>query len=415
MHPARPHHKTSTTHHRLAPTVRVRLTALYGALFLLSGTLLLTVVYLFLDGIPVTVSGGTEPGGTAAGPSTPDQLPGPAGAIPPPPDAELEHIAAQAKAAMLNHLLTVSAIALVLLALLAVFLGWWMAGHVLRPVHRITTTARRLSWQNLHERIALAGPRDEFKELADTFDDLLARLESAFDSQRRFIANASHELRTPLTIQRAAIQIALADAASSPQKLATVQEQLLDANRRAERLIDGLLLLAQSDRGPLERVPVALENKAAEAADLYASTAQAADVTINTDLHPVTVLGDPVLLTHLIANLVQNAIRHNHRGGSVDIHLSATAGLIIRNTGPHVPAQALPDLFEPFHRLGTARTGSAQGAGLGLSIVSSIAQAHSGSVTAHPNPGGGLKIRISLPHLTDAPLSAGIQTTSGAS
>ncbi|UKY48560.1 HAMP domain-containing sensor histidine kinase [Streptomyces inhibens] len=290
-----------------------------------------------------------------------------------------------------------------------------MAGHVLRPVHRITTTARRLSWQNLHERIALAGPRDEFKELADTFDDLFARLGSAFDSQRRFIANASHELRTPLTIQRAAIQIALADAAASPQKLATVREQLLDANRRAERLIDGLLLLAQSDRGPLERVPVALENKAAEAADLYASTAQAADVTINTDLHPVTVLGDPVLLTHLIANLVQNAIRHNHRGRSVDIHLSATAGLIIRNTGPHVPPQALPDLFEPFHRLGTARTGSAQGAGLGLSIVSSITQAHSGSVTAHPNPGGGLKIRISLPYLTDAPLAAGTRTTSGAS
>ncbi|MFF1902345.1 sensor histidine kinase [Kitasatospora sp. NPDC058218] len=395
---------------RLLPTVRVRLTALYGGLFFLAGTLLITVIYLWFQqrtATARTVSVGTE-AGTPLGSRPPVVGPLPSlpgqwqhSAVQPPnivPGAVTDAIA-RYRHEMLQELMTVSGIALALLVLLAMLLGWWMAGHVLRPVHAITTTARRLSWENLHERIALTGPRDEFKELADTFDDLLDRLHNAFSSQRRFIANASHELRTPLTIQRAAIQIGLADTSPSPDSLNTVRQQLLDANRRAERLIDGLLLLAQGEQGLTHREPVALDEVAAEVARQHESVATASGVTVDLDLHPVSVLGDPVLLTHLVTNLVQNAIRHNHRGGALQIRTSPHGGLVVHNSGPYVPADTLPELFEPFRRGVTARTGSTQGAGLGLSIVRSIAQVHAGTVTARPNPDGGLEVHVSLPQL----------------
>jgi signal transduction histidine kinase len=300
------------------------------------------------------------------------------------------------RSALLRELLTLSAIALVLLVVLALLLGWWTAGHVLRPVHAITTTARRLSWQNLHERIALAGPADEFTELADTFDSMLERLDNAFASQRRFIANASHELRTPLTVQRAAIQIGLTNNPSR-EKLAVLRGQLLDSNRRAERLIDGLLLLARSDQGLLHCERVALDEIAAEAVAEHEPTARAACVAVDLDLEPTSVYGDPVLLAQLVTNLVQNAIRHNRPGGKVQVHTSPIQGLTVRNTGPHVAAELLPELFEPFRRGLAARTSPVQGVGLGLSIVRSITDAHSGSITMDPNAGGGLKVRVSLP------------------
>jgi signal transduction histidine kinase len=297
---------------------------------------------------------------------------------------------------MLQQLLTISAVALLVLLVLALLVGWWMAGRVLRPVHAITTTARRLSWQNLHERIALAGPPDEFTELADTFDDLLARLDNAFSSQQRFIANASHELRTPLTIQRATIQIGL-DPAASADEIAIVRAQLLDANRRAEHLIEGLLLLAQCDHGLAHREPVALHESAAAALTQHEFGAEQAGVSVELDLRPTTVHGDPVLLLQLVSNLVQNAIGHNHRGGSVSVHTSPGRGLIVTNTGPHVPAEVLPELFEPFRRGVAARTAPAKGAGLGLSIVRSITDAHAGQLAARSNAGGGLQIQVRLP------------------
>ncbi|WP_405996839.1 sensor histidine kinase [Streptomyces sp. NBC_00829] len=409
MHPARPRLRGRTGHR--PPTVRVRLTVLYSGLFLLSSTILLAVIYLCtqrrITGTLTVELGETPPLPPGA------WLPDGTGPHPPPPSAgltdkvppEVEQAISHAEDAMLAQLLTVSLIAWVVLSLTSIVVGWWLAGHVLRPVHRITTTAQRLSWENLHERIALPGPRGEFKDLADTFDDLLARLQRAFDSQRRFIANASHELRTPLTIQRATLQIGLGGASVSPEKLATVRQQLLNANRRAERLIDGLLLLAQSDRGLHHRESVALHEKAAAVADQQAADAKAVGITLHLHLRPVTVLGDPVLLSQLLTNLVQNAIRHNHPGGDIHIHTSAQQGLIVRNTGPLVPAEAVPDLFEPFRRFGTERIGSAQGAGLGLSIVRSIIQAHTGTVAAHPNPSGGLEIHITLPqHLAGRPL-----------
>ncbi|MFI2189893.1 sensor histidine kinase [Streptomyces sioyaensis] len=382
--------------------MRVRLTALYSGLFLLSGTLLIAVIYVWFEqradqAITIAVSGALRtPQAQHLGPATTITRSGrqsPQGAGIPP---DIAQACARLKNAMLQQLLTISGIALVLLVLLAVLLGWLMAGHVLRPVHEITTTARRLSWENLHERIGLTGRPDEFKGLADTFDALLDRLHTAFESQQRFIANASHELRTPLTIQRAAIQIGLVGA-RSPERIATVSRQLLDANRRTERLIDGLLLLATSERGLTHRKPVALEAVAAEVAAQHEYAAQDAGITVDLDLQPATVLGDPVLLTQLVTNLVHNAIRHNHPGGSLYVHTSSERGLIVRNTGPQVSAEALPELFEPFRRGTTARTGSDQGAGLGLSIVRSIAQAHAGTITAHPNNDGGLEIRVVLP------------------
>jgi signal transduction histidine kinase len=244
---------------------------------------------------------------------------------------------------------------------------------------------------NLDERIALAGPRDELKELADTFDAMLGRLERAVESQRRFVANASHELRTPLAIQRAAIQIGLAD--TSPEQVERMRAELLEANRRTERLIDGLLTLARGERGLDTRDPVRLDEIAEEVVASSRPAAERAGLTIRAAIEPLTVAGDAVLLTQLTTNLLHNAVRYNHPGGEVYVGVSPEQGLTVRNSGPEIPAEQVPELFEPFRRLRT-RTGPADGAGLGLSIVASIAQAHDATVTALPNPGGGLDITV---------------------
>jgi signal transduction histidine kinase len=263
---------------------------------------------------------------------------------------------------------------------------------VLSPLHRITATARRLSLSNLHERIALTGPRDELKDLADTFDTMLARLERSAEGQRRFVANASHELRTPLAIQRAAIEIGLDDP--SPERLAEVRQDLLTANRRTERLLDGLLTLAQGEGGLDVREPVALDDLVRQVA---AGTPDH-DLNVHLDLYPVTVVGDPVLLERLVANLLDNAVRYNRPGGDVRVTCRRTARtgtLTVRNTGPEVPAERVAEMFEPFRRL--HRTGSGNGAGLGLSIVRSIAQAHDATGNARAQPGGGLLVAVNFP------------------
>jgi signal transduction histidine kinase len=274
-----------------------------------------------------------------------------------------------------------------------VIAGWWLAGRMLRPLHQITATAQRLSLSNLDERIGLTGPRDELRELADTFDAMLERLEHAVDGQRRFIANTSHELRTPLAIQRAAIEIGLADPV--PDHVVRTREKLLRANLRTEKLIDGLLMLAQGERTLDIRTPVELDQLASEVADQHHEAAVAAKVTIELELEPVTVGGDPVLLARLVANLVNNAIRYNRPGGRVRV-LTSSSGLTVWNTGPELPADRVPELFEPFRRLHAPRTGTAEGAGLGLSIVAAIASAHGARATADPNPGGGLTVSLVL-------------------
>ncbi|WP_107068959.1 ATP-binding protein, partial [Streptomyces sp. 150FB] len=284
-----------------------------------------------------------------------------------------------------------SAMALLGMAVCAVGVGWWTAGRVLRPVHAMTARARGLTEHNLHERIGASGPDDELKELGDTLDALLARLQKAFDSQRRFIANASHELRTPLATQRAAIQIGLDDL-STPDELARTRETLLDNNRRSEQLVEGLLMLA---RGEHE-----IEKDRADDVDLGAAVSDEASrhglsarVTDGG-----TVRGDRLLLGRLVANLLANAVTYNVPDGTGTVEVTVTGCvLVVRNTGPIVAEAEIPALFEPFRR-GEGRDRMGRGAGLGLSIVRSIARAHGGTVTVVPGgKGGGLAVTVELP------------------
>ncbi|AHH99089.1 ATP-binding protein [Kutzneria viridogrisea] len=365
-------------------TVRARITALYGLLFVVGGLVLVLVVYLL---VKVNLVSQVATAVSAALPVNDDAV---TRTIPTDIAAVSQDIAVVSQNTVLTKLIIVSVVSLVVLAVLAVAVGWWISGRVLRPLHRISATAQRLSSENLHERIALGGPPDELTELAETFNDMLDRLADAFESQRRFIANASHELRTPLSIQRALVQIGLSE--KDFDKVSIVREQLLAANRRSERLIDGLLVLARSDRGLENREPVALHEVVAH--ELAAAPVGALEV--RTSLDDCWVLGDPVLISQLVSNLVGNAVRHNVDGGQIRVHTHARTGLLISNTGPEVDAARLPELFEPFRR-GAERTRGAEGSGLGLSIVRSIVRAHGGAVHAYPRRGGGLEVSVTLP------------------
>jgi signal transduction histidine kinase len=294
----------------------------------------------------------------------------------------------------LNSVLTQGAIALGVVALLGMGFGWLMAERALRPLARITETARRVAGRSLHERIALGGPRDEIKELADTFDSMLERLDRAFDSQRLFVGNASHELRTPLAINRTLIEVALGRR-DAPPEFRLLGDTLLAVNSRQERLLDGLLTVAHSEQGLTVHEPVDL----AEVADHVLDQVPLNNLELRRDLLPAPTTGDPVLLERVAQNLVQNAVAYNVEGGWVEIR-TETVGTEIRltvsNTGPVVPAYEVPALFEPFRRI-RDRVGSARGTGLGLSIVRSVAQAHGGAATAAPRDGGGLVVRVTLP------------------
>lgn len=371
-------------------SARLRLTALYGGGVIATGAAALTVMYVVLTrraarkvhSVMVFPKSALSAGGKPVpGKPNPDQV------------AAAQHLATQVRHDMLRDLLAVSAIAMAAVVVVALLLGWWMAGRVLRPVHVITTTARRLSSENLHQRIELRGPDDEFKRLADTFDEMLGRLADAFDSQRRFVANASHELRTPLALQRTALEIGLIDDAPPPT-VARVRGELLGLNRRCERLVSGLLLLAQSERGLEERHPVRLDEVAGAAVRQYERAAREAGVRLVTSLRAVGAEGDGLLLEQLVGNLVSNAIRYNRPGGMVEAETGPGSRLMVRNTGPEVPAEQVNGLFEPFRRLGPRDT---ERPGLGLSIVRSITRAHGGTVRAAPNPGGGLEIEVCLP------------------
>ncbi len=276
--------------------------------------------------------------------------------------------------------------------------GWVVAGRTLRPIQQITATARRVADRNLHERIGLTGPRDELRELGDTFDDMLGRLDSAFDSQRRFVANASHELRTPLAINRTLLEVAMGRPDAPPQ-LRQLGDTLLEVNARHERLINGLLTLARSEQAPTERTPVDLGEVATSVSEQFSDAAEAADIALTVDRGAAPTVGDPVLLERLTQNLVENAIRYNARGGWVAVRTvteGAAVKITVANTGPVVPPYEATGLFEPFRRL-TDRVGSAQGTGLGLSIVRSVARAHGGDALIRPRVGGGLVVDVTLP------------------
>jgi signal transduction histidine kinase len=308
-------------------------------------------------------------------------------------------IAANRRRAFLEFTLT----GLGLGTVLAAGLGWAVSRRVLRPLTAVTTAAQAASQENLGQRLALAGPPDELKELADTFDAMLARLEAAFASQRRFVANASHELRTPLTEMRTLIDVTTARPAASPEQLQPALAAIGAAVDKSAELIEALLTLARSDRGPGPTELVDLPTAVEDAIDLIGPAAAAKQIQISTALHDAQVTGDRVLLERLVSNLIDNAVKHNVTGGWVLARTRTDAGsaeLTVANGGEHIPADQVTGLFEPFRRL-SGRTGNRPGSGLGLSIVASVANAHGGHAQAYARPDGGLDVQITLPAIAN--------------
>ena len=354
------------------------MTLLYAGVFFVAGLLLLVASYVFVRR-------------TLTDPASLNNLPGASWDL----KVDYQH---QLADDALSKLRTLYALALGAMTGLSVLFGWTMAGRVLRPLQRITATAKRVSQDNLDERIALEGPRDELKELADTFDGMLERLSGAFASQRRFVANASHELRTPLTVIRTELDVTLADPHATNADLRAMGETVRDATLATERLIQALLTLARSEGGVTRRDPVDLADCARTAVAQAGTEASARDLDIRPALDPAPVRGDRRLLERLVANLVENAVRHNVDGGTVEVRTATAAGrstVEVRNDGPAVPPDAVASLLEPFQRLDRSARGD--GVGLGLSIVRSVADAHGGSVELHARPSGGLVARVSLP------------------
>jgi signal transduction histidine kinase len=313
--------------------------------------------------------------------------------------AQAGSVEAAQRAADSHELLVNSGMALAIAALLALVAGWLVAGRMLRPIRTITRAARRISSTSLHERLALAGPEDELKELGDTLDDLFTRLEAAFDAQRHFVANASHELRTPITRERTLVQVALGDPSTSDVWRSTGRE-LLVSNREQETLIDALLTLASSEGGLDHRERVDLAEICQSVLARKSLGTDTMLLHVETTIHCAPLDGDPRLVERLVANIVDNAIRHNVVDGHVQVSTGVQAGmavLSVTNTGPVVPPSEVNGLFEPFQRLDGRRTRHANGHGLGLSIVRAIAAAHGGSVSASPLPDGGLSVDVAFP------------------
>jgi signal transduction histidine kinase len=373
---------------RARNTVRLRLTLWYGGLFLVCGALLLAVTY----GLVVQAFVGNTAGNALCpGPGVRSQCQV-LGA------QQARATALQEYAVVLRELLTRSGIALALTAIVAVALGWFVAGRVLRPIRTITTAARRISAAN--ERLALAGPHDELRELGDTFDALLARLEASFVSQRQFIANASHELRTPLARQRVISQVALADPQATIETLRAAHERVLASGAEQQRLIDALLTLARGQAGLDKPEPFDLGVVTSQVVAARHVETQDRNLTLRAALSRAPTSGSPHLAERLAANLVDNALRYNVPGGRVEVSTgtrNSRAVLSVLNTGPPVPAAAVERLFQPFQRLAAGRTSRGEGLGLGLSIVQAIADAHGASITARPQPGGGLLVEVIFP------------------
>jgi signal transduction histidine kinase len=445
-------------------TARIRLTALYGGLFLVSGAALVVVTYLLferataftkpalpriprtpslqdLENLPLPKAFAAvandqsqvvrlqnllgQPVGTGSPSSTIHLLgrSGPVASL----EARLEqdqHQLAQAtnhlalavhklgqagsiqaaqRASDSHQLLVNSAIALGIVAVLAVLAGWLTAGRMLRPIRTITRTARRISSTSLHERLALDGPQDELKELGDTLDGLFARLEGAFDAQRHFVANASHELRTPLTAERNLLQVALDDPDTSNAQWRSTAEEVLASNDEQAHLIDALLTLASSERGLNEREPIDLAPVVEETLNGLQPEITQLELHVDQTTASAPLDGDALLVERLVVNLLTNAVRHNTPGGQVQITTGLGEGetfLSVTNTGPVIPPVEVERLFQPFQRLDPRRAVHKDGHGLGLSIVRAIISVHGASITADPIPDGGLSVRVSFPSRT---------------
>jgi len=438
----------STGHpRRLRPTARLRLSVMYGAAFLACGAAVLAVVAYVLFGSAADQSS-SSPSKPAAAAVIGGQFPAasvhqvggydivpvripiadvrhdgrydtvdisvplsggqaqPSSALTP---AEQARLAAQLLAKEQVHanfdkreILIFSAIALASIALAAAAIGWITAGRVLRPLSTITTAARRIAASSLHERLALTGPDDELKELADTLDSLFARLEGSFDAQRRFAANASHELRTPLTRERTLLQVTLADASSTSATWRAVSRELLASNAEQERLIEALLTLASSEADAGERVPVDLAAIARQALTAARPAISSRGLNVLAAISAAVLTGDPQLVHQLATNLIGNAVRHNISGGDIQVSTSSShagAVLSVANSGPVISPAEVDRLFQPFARLGPRP--ARDGHGLGLSIVRAIAESHGAVIVARARPEGGLAVDVSFPASPD--------------
>ncbi|MFD4524206.1 sensor histidine kinase [Streptomyces sp. NPDC058470] len=391
-------------------TIRWRLTLLYGALFAVAGAALLAFTYVLVATTEPSLTGGSP------GPVSLDGTGGPAGPDAPPQDpakiaAYVEGRLSVLRAEQLHQFLIESAVALAVMTVVSVALGRLMAGRVLAPLRTMTAAARRISADNLHERLAVPGPDDELKAMADTFDAVLGRVEGAFEAQKQFVANASHELRTPLTLQQAIVDVALDDPDASVESLRAACLRMRAAGQEQERLIETLLTLARSQRGLQRREFVDL-------AEVVRARLPEGGPRMETDLGPAPVLGDPQLIERLVVNLADNAVRHNHPEGEeswVRVWTGLDGGrpvLRIANSGPVIPPGQMSGLFQPFRRLGAERLGRRDGLGLGLSIVAAVVAAHGGTVEAWSRPEGGLSVRVGFPPgVPVRPVSAAVGRT----
>ncbi|WP_261986824.1 sensor histidine kinase [Actinomadura sp. HBU206391] len=354
----------------------MRLTALYGALFTISGAVLLTITYGLMRRAKWVVIVYDDRG------------------------PEIRENLNRLKGAQLRELLTQSGIALAIMVMISIALGWLVAGRVLRPLRTMTATVQQISARNVHERLAVTGPRDELKDLADTVDGLLGRLETALNAHKRFVANAAHEMRTPLTLERALLEETLTDREATLESYRATSERVVAISKDQGRLLEALLTLASSERGLDRQEPFDLSDLARQALDSSQFEADARGVRIDTRIAPAPSAGDPALAARLIANLVDNAVHHNVTGGHVEVATETRAGrafVSVINTGPVISPQQVGPLFEPFQRLGERTARSDGHHGLGLSIVRAIATAHGADITAHARPCGGLSIGISFP------------------
>jgi signal transduction histidine kinase len=410
-------------------TVRLRLTLLYGGLFLASSAALLAITYVVvrnLTGGPyvaisnhgltiagVQVAGGPPPnaagavrlsGGSGqvthigAGPA-----PGPGSPTPKQLEAQarqLQRVAIIYHNSELHHLLVTYGIALGIMAIVSLVLGWLVAGRILRPLRTITGTTRAIGITDLHQRLALGGPDDELKELGDTVDGLLERLETSFASQKQFVANASHELRTPLARQRTLGQVALSDPDATAESLRSAHEQILASGEEQEHLIDALMTLSRVQGGALKSRSIELGALVEGVLRAREPEATTRGVHITEDLEPARLRGDPRLVERLAANLLDNALRHNVPGGGVTVTTDTRAGtscLCVTNAGPVVRPEDIERLYEPFERLDGLRPSSGEGFGLGLCIVKAVASAHSATLDTQALPTGGLRVEVSFP------------------
>jgi signal transduction histidine kinase len=403
----------SVTVRRLWPRrVRARLAVMYTVLFLLAGMALLALTYTLVANVlvpaPAAVTGPprSSPLAQLLGQCKEREAPGE-----PPMSASLVANCNRAFAAVpgagandqrlrtLSALRGASLIGLGVLVIASAGLGWLVSGRALRPVRSITEAARRASELRLGQRLALTGPDDEFKQLADTFDVMLERLDAAFTSQKRFVANAAHELRTPLTAMRTAIEVTLSKPTRTPDQLEAMAARVKRSVEQAEATVEALLTLATSELGPTTQEAVDLATAAEDALDAAQAPIDQRHIKVDAALEPALARGDRVLLERMIANLIENAVRHNNPGGWIGIRTiqqADSAVFEIANTGPSIPPEQIPTLFEPFARA-RQRLNSSDSVGLGLSIAQAIARAHDATITARPRSGGGLDMSVTIP------------------